>query len=261
MYADDTVLFTSGKDLNQIQQKLSDDFKRVGDWMEANELITNMKAGKTECMIFGTAQRTKNKEMKIKYRQNTISYTRKYKYLGVSLNQSLSLSEHTASTYKKAVGRLYLLNRLRSQLTVKAATCIYQSMLLPLFTYCSIITCQTNNTYKQKVKSFEHRAHKVIFRNQPTVNTLPSIDHLMKKRLCLNLYKCLNGNVCEHFKNYFDLMANNTRNNNRLIRLPKIRLESSKRSFFYFGAKCFNELPLSVRNAQNFKEFLSCFDN
>ena len=47
-------------------------------------------------------------------------------------------------------------------------------------------------------------------------------------------------------------MANNTRNNNRLIRLPKIRLESSKRSFFYFGAKCFNELPLSVRNTKNF---------
>ena len=179
----------------------------------------------------------------------------------MSLDQSLSLSEHTANTYKKAVGRLYLLTRLRSQLTVKAATCIYQSMVLPLFTYCSIITCQTSNTHKQKVKSFEDRARKVIFRKQPTENTIPSIDHLMKKKLCLNVFKCLNENTCEHLENYFDVMLNNTRNNNKLIRLPKIRLESTKKSFFYFGAKCFNELPLSIRSAQNIKEFLSYFDN
>jgi len=62
MYADDTVMFTSGKDHVEIQQKLSDDFKRVAEWMEANELITNMKAGKTECMllVLPKERRTKN---------------------------------------------------------------------------------------------------------------------------------------------------------------------------------------------------------
>jgi len=180
-------------------------------------------------------------------------------------NEEQRTRDKVSSTYyllhKKAVGRLYLLTRLRSQLTVKAATCIYQSMLLPLFTYCSIITYQTNNTYKQKLKSFENRAHKVIFRNQPADYTITSIDHLLKKRLCINVYYCLNESICEHLENYFDLMLNNTRNNSKLIRLPKIRLESTKKSFFYFGAKCFNELPLRARSAQNIKEFLSYFDN
>ena len=58
MYADDTVIYTSSKNCDELQQKLSADFARVADWMERNELITNMKAGKTEC-TFGTAQKTK----------------------------------------------------------------------------------------------------------------------------------------------------------------------------------------------------------
>ena len=51
MYADDTEIFTSAKEHEEVQQKLSDDFKRVAHWLESNELIMNMKAGKTECMI------------------------------------------------------------------------------------------------------------------------------------------------------------------------------------------------------------------
>ena len=261
MYADDTVIFTSAKEHEEVQQKLSDDFKRVAHWLESNELIMNMKAGKTECMIFGTSHTTKNKELNITFRQNTISNTSKYKYLGVTLDQSLSMSEHTITTYKKAVGRLYLLQRPRPQLTVKAATVIFQSMLVPLFTYCSIITCQTNRTYKQKVKSLEDHARKIIFRSQPAVYHIPSIDHLVKNRLCQNVYKCLTGDVCEHFENYFEVMTNNTRNKNILLRLPKIRLESSKKSFFYYGAKCLNELRPEVRAAQNIKEFSNYFSN
>ena len=155
MYADDTVIYTSAKDSEELQIKLSSDFHRVADWLENNELIANMKPGKTECMIFGTAQRTKNKELNITFRQKEISNTTAYKYLGVNLDRALNLSVHLNTTYKKALGRLYLLQRLRSQLTTKAATAIYESMLVPLFTYCSIITCQTNQTYKKKVKSLE----------------------------------------------------------------------------------------------------------
>ena len=90
MYADDTVLFTSAKDHEKIQYKLSADFHRVCDWMEANELIINLKPGKTECMIFGTSQKIKNKVLKVKYRQNEISLTTSYKYLGILLDQSLT---------------------------------------------------------------------------------------------------------------------------------------------------------------------------
>ena len=61
MYADDTVIYNLAKDPNELQQKLSDDFNRVALWLESNDLIMNMKTGKTECMIFGTSKKSKTK--------------------------------------------------------------------------------------------------------------------------------------------------------------------------------------------------------
>ena len=160
--------------INPIQ--LSDDFNRVASWLESNYLTMNMKAGKTECMIFGTSQ-IKNKELNIAYRHQSISKASTYKHLGLTLDQTLNLNDYLAKSYKKANGRLNLLWRLQYQLTEKAATTIYQSMLIPLFTYCSIVTCRISMTYKHKVNSLENRAHEILFRSKPSNKRLPSTEH------------------------------------------------------------------------------------
>jgi exonuclease III len=259
MYADDTVIYTSGNTVQEIQNKLSMDFQKVGNWLESNDLIINMKPGKTECMVFGTKQKIKNKSLDIQYRYQKISTSRNYKYLGVDLDQSLTLTKHNKETVNKAIGRLNLMRRLRPQLTTKAACTIYQSMLLPLFTYCSIITCHTNNTHNQKIESFERRAKEIIFKGKPTTKLQP-ISHLMKKRLCELVYKCIHNDVCVNMENYFDIMNNNTRNRNIILRIPKIKLESTKKSFYFSGARAFNNLPPAVRGAESLLKFLEFFN-
>ena len=118
------------------------------------DLFTNMKKEKTEVMLFGTNQKIKNKSLDISYRFAKISNTTNYKYLGVRLDQNLSLSEHIESVYKKASSRLYLMKRVRPQFTIDAA----QMILIPIFTYCSIITSLYTETTKKKISSFEKRA-------------------------------------------------------------------------------------------------------
>ena len=156
MYTDDIVIYASAKDHNELQQKLSDDFNRVVSWLESNDLIMNIKAGKTKCIIFGTSQKITNKELNIAYLHQSISKASTYKYLGLTLDQTLNLNDHLTKSYKKATGRLNLLRRLQYQLTEKAVTTIYQLMLVPLFTYCSIVTCRASMTYKHKVNSLEN---------------------------------------------------------------------------------------------------------
>ena len=107
----------------------------------------------------------------------------------------------------------------------------------------------------------ENRAREILFRSKPSNKRLPSVEHLVNKKLCLNVFKCINDDSCDNFNDYFEIMNNKTRNNGILIRLPKIRHESSKKSFFYYGAKCFSDLPAQVRGAQNSKEFLNYFEN
>ena len=157
-----------------------------------------MKKGKTECMLFGTQRKIAQKQLDIKYRNSSISYTTSYTYLGVKLDQCLNLSKHVNETLQKATGRLNLLQRLRPQLTTISALVIYQSLLISIFTYCSIVTMHTSNTHKQKIESLENRAKKIIFNGRRNCQEIGSINHLMRRKLCEQVYKCIHGDVCTY---------------------------------------------------------------
>ena len=45
-FADDTVIYVSGKDATLIQSKLSDDMNIISNWLDSNDLIMNLKQGK-----------------------------------------------------------------------------------------------------------------------------------------------------------------------------------------------------------------------
>ena len=60
-YANDSVIYTSSKDVDIIQQSLSEDMNNLCDWFKDNELIINIKKDKTKTMLFGTSKRSKVK--------------------------------------------------------------------------------------------------------------------------------------------------------------------------------------------------------
>ena len=56
MYADDSVVYTAGKSVEFIERILSNDLKHIAKYFDENELIINLNKGKTEVMLFGTAE-------------------------------------------------------------------------------------------------------------------------------------------------------------------------------------------------------------
>jgi len=77
-------------------------------WFSENELILNQKKGKTEALLFGTAQRIQKctEPLCISHENGQISITSTYKYLGVQLDSSLNLNSDFDAKYKKASGHL-----------------------------------------------------------------------------------------------------------------------------------------------------------
>ena len=138
-YADDTVIFTSASDFDAIQSSLSEDINRLSSWFRENELIINLKKGKTEVMLFGTAKRLSlfhGRQLNLTVNGSSINSTTTYKYLGVHLDPTLNLETHFNETYKKAAGRVNLLRRIRSSIDLLSAERIYSAMIMPVFTYC-----------------------------------------------------------------------------------------------------------------------------
>ena len=46
MYANDTVIYYSHKNMEQIEEKLQVDFTNITSWLEDNQLVINLKKGK-----------------------------------------------------------------------------------------------------------------------------------------------------------------------------------------------------------------------
>ena len=247
-YADDTVIYVSHKDVIVIQNKLNEDMENISHYFDSNELIINLKKGKTESMLFGTTKRLKNQDLDVNFRNTSINHVKFYKYLGNIIDNTLSFERNFNSVYKKASGRLRLLAKLRPSLTVEAARKIYISMIIPLLTYSGTVHLNFNNTQLDKLSSLENRASKIISTNV----LLPNIYQQIKKEACIHVRKCLDGDTCSNFRNYFEVIEhkNNTRNNRMLLRVPRVKLSFAKKSYYFTGVSLYNDLPLHIRKTE-----------
>lgn len=248
-YADDTVLFLSGREIDKIENQLTDEMQVVAKWLNENDLVINLNKGKTESILMGTNRRIRNKTLKVHFNDRQINFSSKYKYLGVLVDQTANLNEHFYLSFKKASGRLRLLKKIRWSLTMDAAESIYKCMIMPLLTYASIVTLNLNATQLARVLSLQDRAARIIDPSQSAHLRVPDLMNFAKLQTCLLVKQCIDKNACSNFNNYFERLQHekNTRNNGFSLRIPKIKLECTKCAFYYNGAIQFNKLPYDVR--------------
>ena len=258
-YADDTVLYIGSSKVDDIQSKLEEDLNQIAHWFHLNELVINTKVGKTESMLFGTNQRLKKIEktsFKISVNDTIINFCETYKYLGVKLDNSLRLNQFMDEIYRKASGRLKLLNRVRKSLTVHSANIAFHSLIVPLLCYCGILCLgAATNSNIQRFERLKIRAANIISGKTSTNLKIPNIINLWKKRACTIVSKVIQKDIDETFFNYFQPLENNTRNKGILMRLPKVKLENGRKSFRFMGTKIFNELPIEIRHHVEEKTF------
>ena len=258
-YADDTVLYYTGKNIQQIEDKLSEDICHLADWFEDNELIINLKKGKSEVMLFGTSQKLGrlNKTLNIKYRYHNVNVTLVFKYIGIHIDSTLNLNSHFDKVFKKAAGRLKLLEKLLHQMDMKTATTIYNTMIVPILTYYSVHLINRKLIHQRNLKSFVTRAKNIINKNSSQPINLHPLEIIAEQRLCLFVRKCLDKNTIEHFQTYFELLQHRigTRNKNVSLKLPKVRTEYGKRSVKFLGAKGYNSLPLEMKKIEHYAKF------
>lgn len=258
-FADDTVVFVSAKTTEEVQKLLNEDLEGIASYFQANELVINLKKNKTECMLLGTAKRIASgpKKLDIFYNRNKINCTDSYKYLGTCIDQYLNLGTNFDVKLKKATSKLYLLKRLRQLLTPEATVAIYTSIILSALRYNCIVQLNLTSTQKEKLKNFETQADKIM-----AIKTVSIQNELYRYAIKL-VRKCIEGNVCSNFQDYFKVNRHRktTRNKDILLVLPKVRLEFAKSGFFAMGAKLYNLLPREIRLAEkDFNKKLKYFE-
>ena len=93
LFADDTNLFISGKNINHLEQTTNTESDSIILWLEANKLSLNIK--KTKFMLFPGFKKIKP-STNLKIEGESISETVKSKFLGVIIDNKLSWKDHIA---------------------------------------------------------------------------------------------------------------------------------------------------------------------
>ena len=246
MYADDTVLFYSSKDVNEIERALCRDLQLLESWLRDNSLFLNKS--KTECVLFGTASRLSTvTNFSIYVSGSLIERVSEFKYLGVVLDESLSWTAHVKYILGKAGKRVGMLSRIRTNVTTNTAHLIYKSFILPVIDYCDTVWNCCGKVDSDNLEKLHRRAARLIVRNHCSDAALQSLameslENRRKKHVYRSVTKCMNGKFPQFFINYFNYNRNITGRQTRqsnLLHLPRVRTEAAKKSFF-FCAQIFN---------------------
>ena len=114
MYAEDKALYVSHESKEKIKNDLNQDMQNLLSYFRENELIINLKKGKTETMLFGMTKRLKaGGDIDVLYNNQRTDFTETYNYLGNIVDHHLNFSEKLKKSLKKASSILRLLERMR----------------------------------------------------------------------------------------------------------------------------------------------------
>jgi hypothetical protein len=128
-------------------------------------------------------------------------------------------------------------------------------IILPILTYSSTVKLNDHHRdTKGKVNFASKTRAKSIIRSED----VPNIIDVIECESCLLVKKCLEQEIHNPiFDEYFTMISHEkeTRNNNCVLRLPRVKLEIAKQSFYFGGAKLYNALPLDLRSVQTLEKF------
>ena len=89
LFADDTAIYYSGKNCNEIQNMMNEDLALVKKWLNDHRLTLNIS--KSKFVVVGGKQQLKRfQDLTLKIEEDELSRESRYKYLGTIINENMT---------------------------------------------------------------------------------------------------------------------------------------------------------------------------
>lgn len=257
LYADDTVLYTSGPTLEFVLETLQKSFEELQ--FALCDLKLSLNSSKTKCMIFNRSQTTPFCLKNITTLDGSkLEYVEKYKYLGVWLDPSLSFQTHINYLQSKIKSRIGFLFRNKASFTFSAKQSLVKMTIVPMFDFSDVVYRTASSSLLKKLDVVYHCAIRFVT-NAPynthhcTLYSLVGWPSLHTRRLShwyYLIYKTLLGKTPSYLKSLIPV-AVPTRNlrSSRYIFLVarKARTSFGRFSFQFSAANDWNNLQKSLK--------------
>ena len=108
--------------------------------------------------------------MSLKINGEMTDRVEEFKYLGLTLDSSLTFTPHLDRIYRKACQQLGAICKVRKCLNANVSTMLYKSLMIPTFDYGDVVySCATKEALN-KLQIVQNRACRVISREGRRTN-------------------------------------------------------------------------------------------
>lgn len=110
IYADDRAVTSQGKTFEEVEKKLNGALKELTPYYKKNQLRPNPM--KTQVCVFHLRNKQANRKLQIQWENTALEHCPNPKYLGVTLDRSLTYKKHCMDTKLKVSGRNNIIRKL-----------------------------------------------------------------------------------------------------------------------------------------------------
>ena len=165
IFADDTTLYTTQEDINDI---LNDELVHINNWLKVNKLSLNV--AKTKAMLFHMPQK-QIINLRLKIAGSNIECIDNFNFLGITINKHLNWTKHMDILSAKIAKTVGILNTLKHVLPINILKMIYNSLILCHLNY-DILLWEAQHNAIDKL----HKLQKKLFEPSRPVISLPILN-------------------------------------------------------------------------------------
>ena len=266
MFADDTNLFVSAKDIKQLFQTMTKELITIQNWFNANKLSLNVS--KTKYSFFHSLFSADNIPLRLpelKIGNTVIKREENMKFLGVLLDENLTWRPHIKCIESKISKNLGILYKARYLLNSACTKQLYFSFIHSYLNYGNIAWGSTNKTKLNVILRRQNQASRIIyFKNRytharPLLKDLHALNiyQLNINNTLLFMHKVKNNTIPNIFRQSFKINKNkyNTKSTNTRFYKPLVKAKYNQYSITYRGPHLWNSLISDALNDLPFSSF------
>ena len=269
LFADDSNIFLSHPDPEQLTQMFNDELKNVSNWIKANKLSLNLD--KTSYMLFSNKITTVPNDIILN--DSVIQRVRSIKFLGLVIDEKLSWKAHIDNICKIIARNIGVMSKLSHFLPHYIMLSLYSTLILPYLNYGLVAwgnaaTSQINRLcilQKKAIRIINNAEFRAHTNNLFLKNKVLKIKDLYIFQLGQLMYKLINQQLPLPFNDMFvknDSIHKHFTRQASSFHLPLNRTSFAQKTFVFTGPKLWNSLSndiIQCNSIQIFKGRLKSF--
>ena len=262
VFADDTNIFCSGEDIQEMIEVVTEELDKLKFWFNLNKLSLNLS--KTKYMIFGNQKTLLNENIEIKIDNIILERVLENKFLGVIIDHKFSWKQHINYIRSKLAKSIGVLGKIRHILNLSSLYTLYCTLLTPYLTYCVEVWGNTYKTNLQPIIILQKKAIRIIhnvgyyehtnalFLNSKTLKFLDLVDLKTAQTVYKARHNMLPSNIRNRFRERdgrYELRGE--------LNFKETGASTTRKSMCISvrGVKLWNGLTETIKNSKSLKQF------